>query len=55
MRLLLHLTTIWQQRQRVEPARIPRSVVGGLLRVPIGVHFLAYTDAAALKIVLAAS
>lgn len=51
--LLLHLTTIWQQRQHVEPARIWPFVVGGLFGVPIGVHFLAHTDAAALKIVLA--
>ena len=51
--LLLHLTTIWQQRQHVEPARIWPFVVGGLFGVPIGVHFLAYTDAASLKIVLA--
>lgn len=51
--LLLHLTTIWQQRQNVEPARIWPFVVGGLFGVPIGVHFLAYTDAASLKIVLA--
>jgi uncharacterized membrane protein YfcA len=49
----LHLTTIWQQRQHVEPARIWPFVVGGLIGVPIGVHFLAYTDAASLKIVLA--
>ena len=49
----MHLTTIWQQRQHVEPARIWPFVVGGLFGVPIGVHFLAYTDAAALKIVLA--
>jgi len=51
--LLLHLTTIWQQRQHVEPARIWPFVVGGLFGVPIGVHFLAYTDDASLKIVLA--
>ena len=51
--LLLHLTTIWQQRQHVEPARIWPFVVGGLFGVPIGVHFLAYTDAASLKIALA--
>ena len=50
--LLLHLTTIWQQRQHVEPARIWPFVVGGLFGVPIGVHFLAYTDDASLKIVL---
>ena len=50
--LLLHLTTIWQQRQHVEPARIWPFVAGGLIGVPIGVHFLAYTDAALLKIVL---
>lgn len=51
--LMLHLTTIWQQRQHVEPARIWPFVAGGLVGVPIGVHFLAYTDAGALKIVLA--
>jgi uncharacterized membrane protein YfcA len=51
--LLLHLMTIWQQRQHVEPARIWPFVVGGLIGVPIGVHFLAYTDAAMLKILLA--
>src|SRR6476469_10262461 len=51
--LLLHLTTIWRQRQHVEPARIWPFVVGGLVGVPIGVHFLAYTDAAMLKILLA--
>ena len=51
--LLLHLTTIWQQRQHVEPARIWPFVVGGLVGVPIGVHFLAYSDAAMLKILLA--
>lgn len=51
--LLLHVTTIWQQRQHVEPARIWPFVVGGLVGVPIGVHFLAYTDAAMLKILLA--
>jgi uncharacterized membrane protein YfcA len=51
--LLLHLTTIWQQRQHVEPARVWPFVVGGLVGVPIGVHFLAYTDAVMLKILLA--
>lgn len=51
--LMLHLTTIWQQRQHVEPARIWPFVAGGLVGVPIGVHFLAHTDAGALKIVLA--
>lgn len=51
--LMLHLTTIWQQRQHVEPARIWPFVAGGLVGVPIGVHLLAYTDAGALKIVLA--
>jgi uncharacterized membrane protein YfcA len=51
--LMLHLTTIWQQRQHVEPARIWPFVAGGLVGVLIGVHFLAYTDAGALKIVLA--
>lgn len=50
--LLLHLTTIWQQRQHVELARIWPFVAGGVIGVPIGVHFLAYTDAGILKIVL---
>src|SRR5215471_1780651 len=48
--LLLHLATIWQQRQHVEPARILPFVVGGLFGVPIGVLFLAYTDAASNRV-----
>jgi len=50
--LLLHLTTIWQQRQHLQPARIWPFVAGGLIGVPIGVHFLAYTNADLLKILL---
>ena len=50
--VLLHLTTIWQQRQHVELARVWPFVVGGLAGVPIGVAFLAHTDAGVLKIVL---
>ena len=50
--VLLHLTTIWQQRQHVEIGRVWPFVVGGLAGVPIGVHFLAHTDAGVLKIAL---
>jgi uncharacterized protein len=50
--VLLHLTTIWQQRQHVDMARVWPFVIGGIAGVPIGVHFLAHTDAGALKIVL---
>jgi uncharacterized membrane protein YfcA len=50
--VLLHLTTIWQQRQHVELGRVWPFVVGGLAGVPIGVHFLAHTDAGVLKIAL---
>jgi uncharacterized membrane protein YfcA len=50
--VLLHLTTIWQQRQHIEIGRVWPFVVGGLAGVPIGVHFLAHTDAGVLKIVL---
>ncbi len=50
--LLLHLTTIWQQRQHVELARVAPFVLGGLVGVPLGVALLAHIDAGALKIVL---
>lgn len=50
--VLLHLTTIWQQRQHVELGRVWPFVVGGLAGVPIGVAFLAHTDAGVLKIAL---
>lgn len=50
--VLLHLTTIWQQRQHVEITRVWPFVVGGLAGVPIGVAFLAHTDAGVLKIML---
>lgn len=50
--VLLHLTTIWQQRQHVEIGRVWPFVVGGLAGVPIGVAFLAHTDAGVLKIAL---
>jgi uncharacterized protein len=49
---LLHLTTIWPQREHVEVKRLWPFVVGGLAGIPIGVHFLAHTDAGVLKIVL---
>lgn len=50
--VLLHLTTIWQQRQHVELGRIWPFVAGGLAGVPIGVALLAHTDAGVLKVVL---
>jgi uncharacterized membrane protein YfcA len=49
---LLHLTTIWPQRKHVDLGRLWPFVVGGLAGIPIGVHFLAHTDAGILKIVL---
>ena len=50
--VLLHLTTIWQQREHIEIGRVWPFVVGGLAGVPIGVALLAHTDAGVLKIVL---
>lgn len=50
--VLLHLTTIWQQRRHVQLSRVWPFVLGGLAGVPIGVHFLAHTDAGVLKIAL---
>ncbi|HVY57861.1 MAG TPA: sulfite exporter TauE/SafE family protein [Xanthobacteraceae bacterium] len=47
--LLLHSTTIWQQRKHVDAGRVLPFVLGGLAGVPIGVHFLAQTDAGVLK------
>ena len=49
---LLHLTTIWPQRSHVDVGRLWPFVVGGLAGIPIGVHFLAHTDAGVLKIAL---
>jgi len=49
---LLHLTTIWQQRQHVEIARLWPFVAGGVVGIPIGVHLLVYTDGAVMKTVL---
>jgi len=50
--VLLHLATIWPQRRHVELGRLWPFVAGGLAGVPIGVYFLAYTDAGILKIAL---
>ena len=49
---LLHLTTIWQQRQHVEVARLWPFVAGGVLGIPIGVRLLVFTDAGVMKTVL---
>jgi len=50
--VLLHLTTIWPQRNHVEFPRLWPFVLGGLVGIPIGVHFLAHTDTATLKATL---
>jgi uncharacterized membrane protein YfcA len=50
--VLLHLTTIWPQRQHVELPRLWPFVVGGLAGIPIGVYLLAHTNAGALKMTL---
>jgi uncharacterized protein len=50
--VLLHLTTISPQRRHVEFPRLWPFVLGGLVGIPIGVHFLAHTDTATLKAVL---
>jgi uncharacterized protein len=50
--VLLHLTTIWQQRRHIDPGRLWPFVAGGLAGIPIGVHFLAHTDTATLKVTL---
>ena len=49
---LLHLTTIWQQRQHVEISRLWPFVAGGVLGIPIGVRLLIYTDAGVMKAAL---
>lgn len=46
---LLHLTTIWQQREHVEISRLWPFIAGGVLGIPIGVRLLIYTDAGLLK------
>jgi uncharacterized protein len=50
--VLLHLTTIWQQRRHIDTGRLWPFVVGGIAGIPIGVHFLAHTDTATLKATL---
>jgi uncharacterized membrane protein YfcA len=52
--VLLHLTTIWQQRQHVDMGKVWPFVIGGLAGVPIGVLFLAHTDAGVLRVALGA-
>jgi uncharacterized protein len=49
---LLHMTTIWQQRQHVEIARLWPFVAGGVLGIPIGVRLLVFTDAGVMKAAL---
>ena len=50
--VLLHLSTLWPQRRHIEVGRLWPFIVGGLAGVPIGVHFLAFTDGNVLKLVL---
>ena len=50
--ILLHTSTIWPQRKHVDLGRVWPFVLGGVTGVPIGVHFLAHTDAGILKIAL---
>jgi uncharacterized membrane protein YfcA len=50
--VLLHSSTLWQQREHVDINRLWPFVVGGLGGVPIGVLLLAHTDAGVLKIAL---
>ncbi|HEX5508138.1 MAG TPA: sulfite exporter TauE/SafE family protein [Pseudolabrys sp.] len=50
--VLLHTTTIWQQRQHIEVSRLWPFIVGGLAGIPVGLHFLAHTNAASLKVAL---
>src|SRR6185312_3550443 len=49
---LLHLTTLWPLRKHIEIRRLTPFLIGGLIGIPIGVYFLAYTDAGILKITL---
>lgn len=50
--VLLHLTTLWPQRRHVEMKRLWPFVIGGVIGIPIGVAFLAHTDADILKMAL---
>ena len=52
--VLLHTSTIWQQRQHIDFGRVWPLVAGGLAGIPVGVHFLAHTDAGVLKVALGA-
>ncbi len=50
--VLLHTTTIWQQRQHIEVGRLWPFIVGGVIGIPVGIHFLAHTNAGTLKVAL---
>jgi uncharacterized membrane protein YfcA len=50
--MLLHLTTIWPQRQHVAINRLWPFVVGGFVGIPIGIQLLLITDAGVVKNVL---
>lgn len=47
--VLLHMTTIWPQRQHIEIGRLWPFIAGGVAGIPIGVHLLVYTDASVMK------
>jgi uncharacterized membrane protein YfcA len=47
--VLLHLSTLWPQRQHINVGRLWPFVAGGLLGVPLGVLALAHTNPAVMK------
>ena len=47
--VLLHLTTIWPQRQHLDFGKLWPFVAGGIAGIPIGVRLLIYTDANVIK------
>jgi uncharacterized membrane protein YfcA len=47
--VLLHMTTIWPQRQHIEIGRLWPFIAGGVAGIPIGVRLLVYTDASVMK------
>jgi uncharacterized membrane protein YfcA len=48
----LHTATLWPLRRHIETARLWPFIIGGIVGVPFGIYFLAYTDAGLLKILL---
>jgi uncharacterized membrane protein YfcA len=50
--VLLHLTTLWPQRQHLDAGKLWPFVAGGIAGIPIGVRLLVYTDPNVMKAVL---